>query len=183
MASTGGVNTIARIQDLTLDHLAATGRPWTLVGQIPGAGDDDGDAAWTYRTCAVQTVRAIRAVGSTEVDAFLDETWGAWPLIKREGGAFAATVLVGRAASNDVCIPHTSVSKLHARIRIANDGVFLRDAGSSNGTIVNGAGLAGDEERLLLSGDLIRLGSCLFQVFEPAHLHRVVSGLRAPMTL
>ena len=48
-------------------------------------------------------------------------------------------VTVGRASSNDVVIPDPSVSRSHALIKRGEDGVFLmRDAGSSNGTTVNG---------------------------------------------
>lgn len=48
-------------------------------------------------------------------------------------------VTVGRASGNDVVIPDPSVSRQHALLKQGEDGVFLmRDAGSSNGTTVNG---------------------------------------------
>ena len=49
-------------------------------------------------------------------------------------------VTVGRAANNNVVIPDPSVSRVHAYVKRGNDGVFLLlDAGSTNGTSVNGA--------------------------------------------
>jgi hypothetical protein len=146
---------------------------WVMVGHVPG----DDDEPWSYRTGAVKTVRAVRA-NTGEVDALIDESWGAWPLSKASGRSFASTVLIGRAANNDITLNHTSVSKLHARVRLHAGALYLQDAGSSNGTLVNGARLQGDEELLLESGDLVRFGAVVFQVFSPAHMTAVLERLR-----
>ena len=48
-------------------------------------------------------------------------------------------VTVGRASGNDVVIPDPSVSRKHALMKRGEGGAFLMlDAGSSNGTTVNG---------------------------------------------
>jgi len=147
---------------------------WVMVGQVPGSEDEP----WSYRTGAVKTVRAVRA-NTGEVDALLDESWNAWPLSKAAGKSFAATVLIGRSASNDICLAHTSVSKLHARVRMVSGVPHLSDAGSSNGTIVNGEELGPDQEVRLETGDLVRFGSCVFQVFSPEHMTTVLKRLRS----
>ena len=146
---------------------------WFMVGQVPEEAED----AWSYRTGAVKTVRAVRAA-TGEVDALIDESWNAWPLAKRAGQAFSGTILLGRAATNDICVPHTSISKLHARLRLNGAEVLLSDASSSNGTIVNGDTVGAGAEVPLESGDLVRFGACVFQVFSPVHMTAVLKRLR-----
>src|SRR5262245_54499048 len=46
--------------------------------------------------------------------------------------------VIGRGLAADFQIPSANVSKIHADLVIAGDGVFLRDLTSSNGTFVNG---------------------------------------------
>jgi pSer/pThr/pTyr-binding forkhead associated (FHA) protein len=108
----------------------------------------------------------------------IDGSWGVWPLQKRQGTAFPDTILVGRATTNDVCIVDPGISKLHARIRIAGDELWISDAASSNGTVVNGDGV-GQQEIALADGDLVRFGSRVFQLFAPAHLTAVLQQLQA----
>ena len=48
------------------------------------------------------------------------------------------TLIVGREPPADIFIGLPIISKRHIEIRMGPDGVMLRDAGSSNGTMVNG---------------------------------------------
>lgn len=45
---------------------------------------------------------------------------------------------VGRRPDINFCIPHPSVSKLHAEFVASDFALFIRDLGSTNGTFVNG---------------------------------------------
>ena len=54
------------------------------------------------------------------------------------------------------------VSRQHCLLRVADDGVSLRDLGSSNGTLVNG--LLVTEERRLHDGDTLQLGPLVLQL-------------------
>ena len=146
---------------------------WVLVGQIPDAA-----SGWSFRTAPLKGTRAVRAP-TGEVEAMLDESWAALVVKKRPGSGFPDTIFVGRATSNDVCVPHTSVSKLHARMRMVGDGLFLQDGGSSNGTLVNGDVVGADVDVPLVHGDLLRLGSILLQCFEPVRLHSVLARFMA----
>ena len=56
---------------------------------------------------------------------------------------FGRRILVGRAPSADVRIDDPRVSRLHARIEMRDDGVYVEDLGSRNGTLVDGAPVAG----------------------------------------
>lgn len=53
------------------------------------------------------------------------------------------------------------VSRQHCLLRVAAEGVFLKDLGSRNGTLVNGELLT--EERQLQPGDHIQLGPLVFE--------------------
>jgi pSer/pThr/pTyr-binding forkhead associated (FHA) protein len=66
-----------------------------------------------------------------------------------------ATVSLGRAVTNDICIPQQHVSRQHAVIHY-RDGIFmLNDLNSANGTFVNDVQI--EEPFPLMSGDEIRL--------------------------
>lgn len=79
-----------------------------------------------------------------------------------EGGAQGPFALeerehnIGRSASNDVRLEDPSVSRRHARLVPRSGRYLISDAGSSAGTAVNGARIAG--ERVLRSGDTIGVG-------------------------
>jgi hypothetical protein len=77
-----------------------------------------------------------------------------------EGDVYALDTVpltVGRAASNDLALPDDEyVSGAHARFVPRRDGVYLSDAGSTNGTFVNGIRLSAD--RRLAPGDRVTIG-------------------------
>ena len=50
---------------------------------------------------------------------------------------------IGRDAACDLALPHVSVSKLHARITLEQDGYYLSDNGSTNGVIINNCPVSG----------------------------------------
>ena len=62
---------------------------------------------------------------------------------------------VGRGLSNDIILEDTRVSRNHAQLRYRARRFWVADAGSTNGTFVNGEAI---EERALNDGDIISLG-------------------------
>ncbi len=146
---------------------------WALVGPPINARSDD----WNYRTLSARTVRDEGPNGDVLI---LRDTYAAFPLKKAGPGPFKDTILIGRASSNDVRLPHTSVSKLHARVRYNAEGrPSISDAGSSNGTIVQDAKLADGVWLLLDSGDVLQIGTCTFRVLDPERLYQLVQKLGA----
>jgi two-component system cell cycle response regulator len=71
------------------------------------------------------------------------------------GDAMATTL--GRSADCTVCIPDSGLSREHARLVHAGSKFILKDAGSKNGTFVNGRSAEGALE--LVDGDRIQLGA------------------------
>jgi pSer/pThr/pTyr-binding forkhead associated (FHA) protein len=55
---------------------------------------------------------------------------------------FGRRILVGRSPSADLKLDDPSVSRLHARIEMRDDGVYVEDLGSRNGTTVDGQTVA-----------------------------------------
>jgi len=66
---------------------------------------------------------------------------------------------IGRAPANTVAIADGSVSSHHAKITRTAEGFVLEDLQSRNGTFVNGEKVT--EKRLLVDGDLVRLGKVI----------------------
>lgn len=72
-----------------------------------------------------------------------------------------SSTLIGRAPNCDIKIPSGSVSKEHTRIEIFADKVIISDAGSRNGTFVNGVQVRSNKAK---SGDKVGIHDILFEV-------------------
>lgn len=68
-------------------------------------------------------------------------------------------VNVGRGTDNDLYLNHSSVSKVHAAVRMDHDGTLLvADTGSTNGTHINGVRIPYGEARPIADGDVVAFG-------------------------
>ena len=82
-------------------------------------------------------------------------------IIKTEGIGKQAVELrmgvnrVGRDPDCELHLPHFTVSSLHCELSLTDDGVYLRDCDSTNGTFINGQPSA---EAWLMPGQEIRFG-------------------------
>ncbi|HEX3795488.1 MAG TPA: DUF3662 and FHA domain-containing protein [Acidimicrobiales bacterium] len=65
-------------------------------------------------------------------------------------------LVIGRLPECGIVLSDTNVSRRHAELRRAGDGVLLTDLGSTNGTRVNGVPV---REQILVSGDEVSVGS------------------------
>lgn len=79
--------------------------------------------------------------------------------ISFEGGG-TRTIRIGRAVDNELVIADPSVSRLHAKVDIRQDGWFLADAGSSAGIEKMGFRV-GQQPEPLESGDEFKLGDTI----------------------
>ena len=69
----------------------------------------------------------------------------------------SSQLTIGRGRQNDIALAHDDfVSARHARLEPRQDGVWVQDLGSTNGTYLNGARLEGP--RRVTPGDIVRVG-------------------------
>ena len=69
----------------------------------------------------------------------------------------SSQLTIGRGGQNDIPLPNDDyASARHARFEPRQDGVWVQDLGSTNGTYLNGARL--ERPRRLTSGDIVRVG-------------------------
>jgi EAL domain-containing protein (putative c-di-GMP-specific phosphodiesterase class I) len=74
-------------------------------------------------------------------------------------------LVIGRTNETDVCIPEVSVSKKHARISFDDEGMWVEDLRSTNGTFLNCTPV---HRSLVKEGDLLQFGNALFRVGKEA---------------
>ncbi|HET6267607.1 MAG TPA: SpoIIE family protein phosphatase [Acidobacteriota bacterium] len=72
---------------------------------------------------------------------------------------------IGRSSGNDLAFNHLSLSRHHAKIVKDKEAYTIEDAGSRNGTFLNGTKIAG--ATTLNSGDVIQLGEIILRFIEP----------------
>jgi hypothetical protein len=79
-------------------------------------------------------------------------------VVKTSRNPWVDRISIGRASNNDLVVRDPSVSKLHAHLRMEPSRVTVADAGSRNGTSVNGRPLRELEAVQLVSGDELQFG-------------------------
>ena len=72
-----------------------------------------------------------------------------------------SSVIIGRAPHCDVKVPSSSVSKEHAKLEIFDDKLILSDAGSRNGTFLNGTQVRSAKAK---AGDKVGLHDIIFEI-------------------
>jgi adenylate cyclase len=73
------------------------------------------------------------------------------------------TVVVGRAVTSDIPIYDPTISRRHAEVSLTDNGVLVKDLGSSNGTFLNGAKIVEAEAG---ANDVVTFGKVAFRVKE-----------------
>lgn len=69
-------------------------------------------------------------------------------------------LVIGRGRSADLMLAEPTISRAHAAVGFDEEGFFIQDLGSTNGTMVNG----GREKRAALkNGDEIQMGKLLLR--------------------
>jgi len=83
---------------------------------------------------------------------------------------------VGRDPDCELCIDHPTVSSLHCEMALTEDGVYIHDCGSTNGTFVNGQPVL---EAWLDPGHQLRLGDVELLV-ESTDVNMAIPQFRRP---
>lgn len=99
-----------------------------------------------------------------------------WVIIVKKPAAAPVQdrIFLGRSETNDICVPHKTVSKLHAYFQregaasTTSTGAVstkwqLVDTGSANGTKHNGMRIPPRAKATIVDGDTVCFGRCVFQ--------------------
>ncbi len=70
----------------------------------------------------------------------------------------ASVTTIGRLPENSLVLPHQSVSRHHAELRMEASGAVLTDLGSAGGTFVNGSRLLANQPFALETGTIFQIG-------------------------
>lgn len=99
-----------------------------------------------------------------------------YPLTKKAGASFPDRITIGRTGNNDVVIADASVSRLHAYVRRDGAEWLVADAGSKNGSWLDGDPLVARKERPLPSRAVLRLGDVDFTFYLAEDLFDALGG-------
>jgi len=91
--------------------------------------------------------------------------------IRKVQSTFPDMITVGRTANNDVVVTDVAVSRFHAFFELREDAVALADAGSRNGTTVNGEALKPRAPATVVPpGSLVAFGTAEFMLLDAGAL-------------
>ena len=107
-----------------------------------------------------KTIQALSGrTAAISIAPTVDESL-AWLVFEdREVPLSAGAHKFGRRDSNEIVIADPYVSGVHGQFDVQEDGVYLTDTGSTNGTVLNDAKLAANMKTKLSKDDVVRLGS------------------------
>ena len=102
-----------------------------------------------------------------------------YPLVKGEYPATPrGSFYIGRINGNDMIMPDYAISKRHAIIDIEDGRYYLRDAGSTNGTKINGSRMA--KKRVLLKDkDVVGFARYEFTFLYPKSLYKMLQEVKS----
>jgi pSer/pThr/pTyr-binding forkhead associated (FHA) protein len=140
-----------------------------LVYEPPADDEEDESTQTEYRYKTVSGVTPT-TFGGGEPMVFL--------LTKTRDNAFQRRVTVGRTSNNDLPVEDPSVSRFHAWFQREDEDApwFVVDAGSKNGTKVNGKALEKKKPHALTPGTRIRIGHVELSFFDSAGFIRMLKA-------
>ena len=102
-----------------------------------------------------------------------------YPLVKGEYATGPVnSFTIGRVDGNDMIMPDYAISKRHAIIDIEDGLYYIRDAGSTNGTKVNGERL-GKKRTRLHDKDVVGFARYEFTFLYPKSLYNMLQDVHA----
>jgi len=97
-----------------------------------------------------------------------------------EEGKFPSKYLVGRSQERELFIDHSTVSKRHAFLAwdTEKESFKLGDAGSTNGTFLNGQSVEAGDPVYVRDGNVVSFGDCDYMFFTPAGFIQLLKRLK-----
>ena len=155
-AAAGALRTLAGVSEgrfyaggTLVGEESALGLPPLLDGVMLTVGGPGAPAA-PHGSLALHSGLELHVIGGPDAG-------GVHLIAPPAPGEDPVRIAVGRGADAQVRIEDPDLSRLHAELLVTADWVRLRDAGSTNGTTLEGAQV-GTESVLLLPDALVRLG-------------------------
>jgi hypothetical protein len=102
-----------------------------------------------------------------------------FPIVKRTpGGVLQDRVSIGRNRNADIHLPFRRISKFHAFFTSTMNGTkyFLTDAGSTNGSFLNGRRLPTGQSAEVNDRALVHFSQFLFVFFMPTAFYSLLTG-------
>lgn len=102
-----------------------------------------------------------------------------FPIVKRQaGGVLQDRVSVGRNRNADIHLPFRRISKFHAFFTSTQNGAkfFLTDAGSTNGSFLNGRRLPTGQPAEIHDRALVHFSQFLFVFFSATAFYSLLTG-------
>ena len=98
-----------------------------------------------------------------------------YPLVKGEYSTTSSkSFTIGRIDGNDMIMPDFAISKKHAVITVENDSFYIKDLGSTNGTMVNGTRL--DKKSVKIHDqDVISFARYEFTFLLPLSIYKMLN--------
>jgi len=103
-------------------------------------------------------------------------THAIYPLVKGEYSTTSSKAfIIGRVDGNDMIMPDFAISKKHASINMDSNSFYLKDLGSTNGTLVNGTRL--DKKPLKIHDqDVLSFARYEFTFLFPSSLYKMLTA-------
>lgn len=95
----------------------------------------------------------------------LDTSNGLRSYVYKDG---IASIVIGRDLGSDIVLPSNKVSKRHAVIQSSVENITLCDAGSTNGTYINGTQLISNSPSPIHYTDRLGIGNYVLQISPSA---------------
>jgi hypothetical protein len=97
-----------------------------------------------------------------------------------DAGKFPSKYLVGRSSEREIYIDHSTVSKRHAFLaRVEEKEAYkLGDAGSTNGTFLNGQSVEAGDPVYVRDGNVISFGDCDYMFFTSSGFVQLLKRLK-----
>jgi hypothetical protein len=150
-----------------------------LVGSAVKAGIISSQSGMVSNALnSTQIFEPSRSMGSS-ISASESLKHAVYPLVKGEYPATPrGSFYIGRINGNDMIMPDYAISKRHAIIDIEDGTYYLRDAGSTNGTKINGTRLT--KKRVKLKDkDVIGFARYEFTFLYPKSLYKMLREVKA----
>lgn len=180
MTTTGDSKSIAQyveeLRSLGAAKFSSTYNDPMLLLRDLGEEDEDNPAFHTAFMSRDAVADALGAGAGGDAAAKRSLQIGAVVRIcKREGGVFADRIGVGRARNADVPLALARISKYHAYFSRDAKGVWhVTDAGSTNGTFVDGQKVQERLPHAVQNGQEVAFGPYRFAFYSPEGFLEVV---------